>query len=134
MANSHVELHSILLSIAAHYDYEIWQMEIKTTFLNGYLEETIYMEQPEDFVAKDEEKKVCKLQRSIYGLKPVSRSSNIRFDEAIKYYGFVQNLDEPCVYKFIKDKRLVFLVIYVDDILLIGNNLELLSNIKTWLA
>ena len=64
----------ILLSIAAHYDYEIWQIDFKTTFLNGYLEKTIYMVQPEGFVVKGQEQKVCKLKRSIYGLKKASRS------------------------------------------------------------
>ncbi|KAL6327213.1 hypothetical protein AAG906_015252 [Vitis piasezkii] len=86
----------ILLSIAAYYDYEIWQMDVKTAFLNGHLEETIYMVQPEGFMVKDQEQKVCKLQRSIYGLKKASRSWNIRFNEAIKSYGFEQNLGEPC--------------------------------------
>ena len=74
----------ILLSIAAHYDYEIWQMNVKTTFLNGNLEEEIYMMQPEGFIAKNQERMVCKLKRSIYGLKQASRSWNIRFDQAIK--------------------------------------------------
>ena len=58
----------ILLSIAAHYDYEIWQMDIKTTFLNGNLEE-IYIMQLEGFIARNQERMVCKLKRSIYGLK-----------------------------------------------------------------
>ena len=69
----------ILLSIAAHIDYKIWQMDVKTAFLNGSFEETIYMVQPEGFVAKGQEKKVCKLQKSIYGLKQASRSWNLRF-------------------------------------------------------
>ena len=64
----------ILLSIAAHMDYEIWQMDVKTAFLNGSLEETIYMVHPEGFIAKGQENKVCKLQKSIYGLKQASRS------------------------------------------------------------
>ena len=59
----------ILLSITAHMNFEIWQMDIKTTFLNGSLDETIYIIQPEGFIAKVKEKKVCKLQKSIYGLK-----------------------------------------------------------------
>ena len=59
----------ILLSIATHYDYEIWQMDVKTAFLNGNLNEEIYMMQPEDFIAKNQEHMVCKLKRSIYGLK-----------------------------------------------------------------
>ena len=79
----------ILLSIAAHMDYEIWQMEVKTAFLNGSLEETIYMLQPERFVAKGQEKKVCKLQKSIYGLKQASRSWNLKFDQSIKSFGFL---------------------------------------------
>ena len=124
----------ILLSIAACLNYEIWQMDVKTAFLNGYLEESIYMMQPEGFVAKGQEQKVCKLLRSIYGLKQASRSWNLRFDETIKTYGFEQNVDEPCVYKYIKEKKVVFLVLYVDDILLIGNDAEILSNVKKWLA
>ena len=55
----------ILLAIAAHYDYEIWQMDVKTTFLNGNLTEEVYMTQPEGFTSKDSNK-VCKLQKSIY--------------------------------------------------------------------
>ncbi|GJT51504.1 retrotransposon protein, putative, ty1-copia subclass [Tanacetum coccineum] len=89
----------ILISIAAFYDYEIWQMDVKTAFLNGYLDEDIYMVQPEGFVDPNHPRKVCKLQRSIYGLKQASRSWNKRFDEEIKRFGFSQNLDEPCVYQ-----------------------------------
>ena len=58
----------ILLSITAHYDYEIWQMDVKTAILNGNLEEEIYMMQPEGFIAKNQEHMVCKLKISIYGL------------------------------------------------------------------
>ncbi|GJS44164.1 retrotransposon protein, putative, ty1-copia subclass [Tanacetum coccineum] len=76
----------ILISIAAYYDYEIWQMDVKTAFLNGYLDEDIYMVQPEGFVDPNHPRKVCKLQRSIYGLKQASRSWNKRFDEEIKRY------------------------------------------------
>ncbi|KAL4017163.1 hypothetical protein IC575_024839 [Cucumis melo] len=78
----------ILLSIATFYDYEIWQMDVKTAFPNGNLEESIFMSQPEGFITQGQEQKVCKLNRSIYGLKQASRSWNIRFDTAIKSYGF----------------------------------------------
>ena len=71
----------ILLSIVAHYDYEIWKIDAKTVFLNGNLEEEIYMMQLEGFIAKNQEHMVCKLKRSIYGLKPASRSWNIIFDK-----------------------------------------------------
>ena len=77
---------------------------------------------------------VCKLKRSIYGLKKTSRSWNIRFDQAIKSFGFEQNIDEPCVYKIHRDKVVMFLVLYVDDILLIGNDVGGMSSVKIWLS
>ncbi|GJU54337.1 retrotransposon protein, putative, ty1-copia subclass [Tanacetum coccineum] len=104
----------ILIAIVAYYDYEIWKMNVKIAFLNGFLEEEIYMEQPEGFIDPNHPRKVCKLQRSIYGLKQASRSWNKRFDEEIKKFGFHQNVDEPCVYQEASGsnntKRHVFLV------------------------
>ena len=123
----------ILLVVAASLDYEIWQMDVKTAFLNGSLEEDIYMQQPEGFIARGQEHMACKLQRSIYGLKQVSRTWNIRFDQAITLYGFKKSPDDPCVYKRIQGTKVVFLVLYVDEILLIGNDIEVLSSVKGWL-
>src|SRR5262249_20117723 len=79
----------ILLAIAAYHDYDVWQMDVKTTFLYGNLSEDVYMEQPQGFISKHHPHKVCKLQRSIYGLKQASRSWNQRFDEAIKSFNFI---------------------------------------------
>ncbi|GJU33958.1 retrotransposon protein, putative, ty1-copia subclass [Tanacetum coccineum] len=84
-------------TIAAYYDYEIWQMDVKTAFLNGHLSEEVYMEQPEGFVNPKYPNHVCKLKRSIYGLKQASRQWNKRFDDEIKKFGFTQNPDEPCI-------------------------------------
>ena len=75
----------------------------------------------------------CKLKRSVYGLKQASRTWNIRFDQAITLDGFEKSPDGPCVYKRIQGIKVVFLVLYVDDILLIGNNIEVLSSVKRWL-
>ncbi|GKF22629.1 retrotransposon protein, putative, ty1-copia subclass [Tanacetum coccineum] len=87
----------ILIAIAAYYDYEIWQMDVKTAFLNGRLDEDIYMDQPEGYVDPNYPNGVCKLQRAIYGLKQASRQWNKRFDEEIKKFEFIQKRDEPCV-------------------------------------
>ncbi|KAK8685701.1 hypothetical protein V6N13_041698 [Hibiscus sabdariffa] len=124
----------ILLAIAAFHDYEIWKMDAKTAFLNGKLEEDVYMTQPEGFVTPENAGKVCKLQRSIYGLKQASRSWNLRFNDAIKEFGFIRNEDEPCVYKKFSGSIVSFLILYVDDILIIGNDISTLQSIKTWLS
>ncbi|GJX52612.1 retrotransposon protein, putative, ty1-copia subclass [Tanacetum coccineum] len=124
----------ILISIAAFYDYEIWQMDVKTAFLNGYLDEDIYMVQPEGFVDPKHPRKVCKLQRSIYGLKQASKSWNKRFDEEIKKFGFDQNLDEPCVYQKASGSNVTFLILYVDDIIIMGNHIPSLQSVKNYLG
>ncbi|GJX49072.1 retrotransposon protein, putative, ty1-copia subclass [Tanacetum coccineum] len=124
----------ILKAIAAYYDYEIWKMNIKTAFLNGFLEEEIYMEQPEGFIDHNHPRKVCKLQRSIYGLKQASRSWNKRFDEEIKKFGFHQNLNEPCVYQKASGSNVIFLILYVDDIILMGNHIPSLQEVKDYLG
>jgi hypothetical protein len=116
----------IILAIATYFDYEIWHMDVKTTFLNGNLEEDMYMIQPKGFVDPNNAGKICKLQKSIYGLKQVSWSWNIHFDEVVKGSGFRQNKEEPCVYKKESGSAVVFLILYVDDMLLIGNNIPML--------
>ena len=87
----------------------------QTAFLNGYLKEELYMMQPEGFVDPKNANKVSKLQRSIYGLVQASRNWNICFDEVIQTYG------EACIYKKVSGSSVAFLILYVDDILLIGN-------------
>ena len=124
----------ILLAIAAYHDYEIWQMDVKTAFLNGHLEEDVYMVQPEGFVDQKHPNKVCKLKRCIYGLKQASRNWNHRFDDEITKYGFIRNEDESCVYMKTSESSVTFLVLYVDDILIIGNHIPTLRGVKAWLG
>ncbi|GJW92638.1 retrotransposon protein, putative, ty1-copia subclass [Tanacetum coccineum] len=109
-------------------------MDVKPAFLNGRLNEDVYMVQPEGFVNPKHPRQVCKLQRSIYRLKQASRRWNKRFDEEIKRYGFTQNPNEPYVYKKASGSIIVFLILYVDDILLMGNNIPMLQDVKSWLG
>jgi hypothetical protein len=120
----------IILAIAAYFGYEIWQMDVKTTFLNGNLDEDVYMIQPEGFVDSINAGKICKLQKSIYRLKQASQSWNICFDEVVKGFGFHQNEEEACVYKKESGSVVVFLILYVDDMLLIGNDIPIIESIK----
>ncbi|GJX86487.1 retrotransposon protein, putative, ty1-copia subclass [Tanacetum coccineum] len=101
----------ILIAVAAFYDYEIWQMDIKIAFLNGYLDEDIYMV-----------------------LKQASRSWNKRHNEEIKRFEFAQNLDEPCVYQKASGSNVTFLILYVDDIIIMENHIPSLQSVKTYLG
>jgi hypothetical protein len=121
----------ILLAIAAYFDYEIWQMDVKITLLNGNLIEDVYMTQPEGFVDPKYAGKICKLQKSIYRLKQASRSWNLHFDEVVKGFGFIKNVEEPCVYKKVSGSVVVFLVLYVNDILLIGNDIPMMEVVRS---
>ena len=106
-------------------------MDVKTAFLNGNLDEDVYMIQPEGFVDPTNTGNICKLQKSIYGLKQASRSWNIRFDEVVKGFGFIKNEKEAWVYKKESGSSVVFLILYVDDILLIVNDIHMLESVKT---
>ena len=99
-----------MLAIAAFYNYEIWQMDVHTAFLQGYVREELYMMQLEGLVNPKGANKVCKLQRSIYGLVQASRSWNIRFDKLIKAYSFIQTCDEACIYKTVSGSTTTFLI------------------------
>ena len=89
------------------------------------------MIQLEGFFDTKNARKISKLQKSIYGLKQASRSWNLCFDEVVKGFGFIKNEEEPCVYKKSSGSALVFLVLYVDDILLIRNNIQMLETVKS---
>lgn len=80
------------------------------------------MMQSEGFVDPENADKMCKLQWSIYGLVQAFGSWNLRFDEVIKAFGFIQVYGEACIYKKVSGSSIVFLILYVDDILLIGHN------------
>ena len=126
-------LKSVRIMLAIVTCYEIWQMDVKTTFFNGFIKEELYMMQPEGFVNPKGTNKICKLQRSINGLVRASRGWNICFDELIKAYGFIQTFGKACIYKKVSGSSVAFLILYVQDILLIGNDIEFLDSIKEYL-
>ena len=88
----------MIIAVAALCNLEIHQMDVKTAFLNGDLDEKIYMEQPEDFIAPRQEKKVCKLVKSLYGLKQEPKQWHEKFDHTMITSGFKINESGKCVY------------------------------------
>ena len=109
-------------------------MDVKTSFLNGNINETIYMVQPENFVVGDSKRMVRKLNKSIYGLKQASWQWYHKFHEVIISFGFEVNTVEDCVYLKFSGSKFIFLVLYVDDILLACNDIGLLHETKKFLA
>ncbi|CAA7024845.1 unnamed protein product [Microthlaspi erraticum] len=107
-----------MLSAVVHYDMELEQLDVKTAFLHGHLDEFILMEQPEGFVDKRHPYKVCLLKRSLYGLKQAPRQWNKRFDDFMRTNGYNRNEYDQCVYfKKLKSGAYIYLLLYVDDML-----------------
>lgn len=123
----------VLLAIAASKDMEIRQFDVKTAFLNGDLKEEVYMEQPKGFVSKGSNF-VCKLKKSLYGLKQSPRCWNQKFVQFLTMFGFKQMNADNCVFHALQDDVDVYLALYVDDGLLISKSLKILENILTTLG
>ena len=109
-------------------------MDVKTAFLNGELDEEIYMDQPIGFEVKEQGRKVCCLKRSIYGLKQASRQWYFRFHKVIISIGFETMEEDHCVYVKRSRKSLLILSLHMDGILLAGNNMEMIVTTKRWLS
>lgn len=118
-----------LMAIVIQEDLIVYQMDVKNAFLHGKLKEEIYMEVPPGY-NKFNKDLVCKLNKSIYGLKQASRAWNEMFDKVVKQLGLIQANADKCLYVGFFDTELVYLLLYVDDILLIGRNNVRLENIK----
>ncbi|RVW39088.1 Retrovirus-related Pol polyprotein from transposon TNT 1-94 [Vitis vinifera] len=109
-------------------------MDVKTTFLNGDLSEVVYMSQPEGFKANGKENMVCRLKRSIYGLKQASRQWYLKFEKIVTSFGFIKNKFDQCIYMKVNGSKYIFMVLYIDDILLASSNVNLLNDTKRILS
>jgi hypothetical protein len=109
-----------VLSIAAINDYEIDRMDVATAFLIPELNEDIYMTQPKGFEVPGQEHKVCKLNKSLYGLKQASHEWNKNINSTLLTLGFKASKSDPCIYVQTElDGTKFYIVLYVDDLLLI---------------
>jgi hypothetical protein len=124
----------VLLSLAASHGLLVHQMDVKTAFLNGELDEEIYMEQPDGFVVDGQEGKVCKLLKSLYGLKQAPKQWHEKFERTLTAEGFVVNEADKCVYYRHGGGEGVILCLYVDDILIFGTNLNVIKEVKEFLS
>ncbi|KAJ9557645.1 hypothetical protein OSB04_012259 [Centaurea solstitialis] len=123
-----------LIAISALKGLYIHQMDVKTAFLNGYLNEEIYLEQPEGFVVPGQENKVCRLIKSLYGLKQAPKQWHERFDTTVTNFGFRHNGADRCIYSKCTSDYTVVICLYVDDMLIISTDLEGISETKKYLS
>jgi hypothetical protein len=120
----------IIIALVAHFDLELHQMDVKTAFLNGYLEESVYT----GFFMEGKEHMGCRLNKYIYGLKQASRQWYLKFNDTIKRFGFKENVEDNCVYAKFKSGKYIFLILYVDDILLASSDVSLPLETKKFLS
>src|SRR5712671_2294668 len=133
---AHFESLRLLLALAALEDWEIHQMDVKSAFLNGVLNEEIYMEQPQGFITPGTETKVCCLKRAIYGLKQASYTWNIQFHGFLTGIGFTWTHANAGVYidhQQQGDGPLI-IILYVDDITILGSSIAAVNHLKAQIA
>lgn len=121
----------ILVSLAASQDLEIAQFDVKTAFLNGTLEEVIYMECPQCLNIKDNEV-VCRLKKSLYGLKQASLVWNKEFSKCLQRFNLSPSAADPCVFGGKIKGHHIYLLLYVDDGLILSSSKELTKELLSF--
>lgn len=111
----------LLLALAVIRNMDVDQMDVMTAFLNPSLEEEIYMELPNDEILQG---RICRLKKSIYGLKQASRAWNHEIDRTLKNLDFKQSKYDPCIYHRFYGKAILYIALYVDDFIIVSNNVK----------
>lgn len=125
----------LLLSAVVNYDLELEQLDVKTAFLHGILKEKVFMEQPEGYIHKGKENMVCLLKKSLYGLKQSPREWNHRFHTFMIKNGYARSEYDPCVYlKGSRVENMVYLLLYVDDMLIASREGSIIQRLKDQLS
>jgi len=121
----------VLLAMVALFDLELEQLDVKIAFLHGELEETISMHQPEGFIVDY----VCQLRRSLYGLKQSPRQWYKRFDSFMVGHDYTRSSHDSCVYyRQLSDGSFVYLLFYVNDMLITAKSMLEIKRLKSLLS
>ena len=123
-----------LIAITTLHNLEIHQINIKTTFLNGELQEEIYMDQSKGFITLRQEKNVCKVVKSLYGLKQVPKQWHEKFDNIMMSNDSKINKCDKCIYAKSTPNGYVIVCLYMNDMLIFGNNNDIIRATKKMLT
>ena len=121
-----IETIIMYLALSCYNNFKVYQMDVKSAFLNGKLEEEVYIEQPKGFLLSKNRDYVFKLKKALYGLKQAPRVWYSRLDNYLKKQGFKRGATESNLYLKIEDENMIIVVVYVDEIIF-GRNLQILS-------
>jgi Reverse transcriptase (RNA-dependent DNA polymerase) len=121
----------LLIAIAAHEGWEIHHMDVKSASLNWDLEEEVYVVQPSGFEIKEEEHKVLRLHKALYGLRQAPRAWNSKLDKSLKGLGFVRCPLEHAVYRRSQEKGNLIVGVYVDDLIITGECIKDINKFKS---
>ena len=124
----------IILSLAVQFNWPLRQLDVSNAFLHGFLREEVYMVQPPGYVDPAHPNHVCKLLKSLYGLKQAPRAWFERFSTELLHLGFQASLSDSSLFIFRQGSLVVYLLVYVDDIVLTGNNPQFLSSLIAQLS
>ncbi|GKU86114.1 hypothetical protein SLEP1_g683 [Rubroshorea leprosula] len=124
------EIVRLVIALAAQMKWKIFQFDVKSTFLNGWLEEDVYVEQPEGFIVRGKEEKVYKLKKALYRLKQAPRTWYGRLDSYLHDNDFHRNENEPTLYVKVKGGDILIICVYVDDIIYTGSSNILIEEFK----
>ena len=122
-----------VIALAVQSNLKLHQMDVTTAFLNGELKEQIYKRQPERYIEQGKEGLVCKLKRSIYGLKQSPQCWNAALDSQMKRMGFKQTTSDPCLYVSMEGEPFI-IAVCVNDILLAGKTDQKIKEVKSALS
>ncbi len=123
----------LFISLAASRDWPLHQLDIKNAFLHGELQEEVYMEQPPGFVAQGGRGRVCRLNKALYGLKQSPRAWFGKFSEVALEFGMHKSQCDHSVFYRQSDVGVILLVVYVDDIIITGDDSVGISSLKSFL-
>jgi hypothetical protein len=107
-----------IIALATKMKWNLHQMDVKTKFLNGVIEEEVYIEKPQGFEVEDMKSHVCKLKKSLYGLKQAPRAWYGHIDSFLTSLGFTKSKEDSKLYFKVMNNDLVILLLYVDELLL----------------